>query len=59
MEFFELTDLSDCNWGSFQPEDSGDSFDSDSSSDSEMGGNQSVEVPGGGTEGYHVLRVSL
>jgi len=22
-----------------------------------MGGNQSVEVPGGGTEGYHVLRV--
>lgn len=22
-----------------------------------MGGSQSVEVPGGGTEGYHVLRV--
>ena len=22
-----------------------------------MGANQSVEVPGGGTEGYHVLRV--
>lgn len=22
-----------------------------------MGGTQSVEVPGGGTEGYHVLRV--
>ena len=22
-----------------------------------MGGNQSIEVPGGGTEGYHVLRV--
>lgn len=22
-----------------------------------MGGNQSVEVPGGGSEGYHVLRV--
>ena len=23
-----------------------------------MGSSQSVEVPGGGTEGYHVLRVS-
>ena len=23
-----------------------------------MGGNQSVDIPGGGTEGYHVLRVS-
>jgi hypothetical protein len=23
-----------------------------------MGGSQSVEIPGGGTEGYHVLRVS-
>ncbi len=23
-----------------------------------MGGSQSIEVPGGGTEGYHVLRVS-
>jgi len=22
-----------------------------------MGGSQSVEIPGGGTEGYHVLRV--
>lgn len=22
-----------------------------------MGGNQSVEVPGGGSEGYHVLKV--
>jgi hypothetical protein len=22
-----------------------------------MGGSQSIEVPGGGTEGYHVLRV--
>ena len=22
-----------------------------------MGGAQSVEIPGGGTEGYHVLRV--
>ena len=25
--------------------------------DQKMGGSQSVEVPGGGTEGYHVLRV--
>ena len=24
-----------------------------------MGGSQSVEVPGGGTEGYHVLRVQV
>lgn len=24
-----------------------------------MGAGNSVEVPGGGTEGYHVLRVSL
>ena len=24
-----------------------------------MGGTQSVAIPGGGTEGYHVLRVSL
>ena len=23
-----------------------------------MGGSQSVEVPGGGSEGYHVLKVS-
>lgn len=23
-----------------------------------MGSSQSVEIPGGGTEGYHVLRVS-
>lgn len=23
-----------------------------------MGGSQSVEIPGGGTEGYHVLKVS-
>lgn len=23
-----------------------------------MGSSQSIEVPGGGTEGYHVLRVS-
>ena len=23
-----------------------------------MGGTHSVEIPGGGTEGYHVLRVS-
>jgi len=23
-----------------------------------MGGGQSVDIPGGGTEGYHVLRVS-
>ncbi len=22
-----------------------------------MGGSQSIEIPGGGTEGYHVLRV--
>ena len=24
-----------------------------------MGGSQSIEVPGGGTEGYHVLRVII
>ena len=24
-----------------------------------MGGSQSVEVPGGGTEGYHVLRYGV
>lgn len=24
-----------------------------------MGGSQSVEIPGGGTEGYHVLKVRL
>lgn len=24
-----------------------------------MGAGQSIEVPGGGTEGYHVLRVRL
>ena len=24
-----------------------------------MGGTQSVEVPGGGSEGYHVLKVSV
>lgn len=24
-----------------------------------MGGSQSVEIPGGGSEGYHVLRVSV
>lgn len=24
-----------------------------------MGGSQSVEIPGGGTEGYHVLRVRV
>lgn len=24
-----------------------------------MGGAQSVEIPGGGSEGYHVLRVSV
>ena len=24
-----------------------------------MGGSQSVEVPGGGTEGYHVLKVGI
>lgn len=24
-----------------------------------MGGAQSVEIPGGGTEGYHVLKVSM
>lgn len=24
-----------------------------------MGAGNSIEVPGGGTEGYHVLRVSL
>jgi hypothetical protein len=24
-----------------------------------MGGSQSVEIPGGGTEGYHVLRVCV
>ena len=24
-----------------------------------MGSNQSAEIPGGGTEGYHVLRVTL
>ena len=23
-----------------------------------MGGSQSVEIPGGGTEGYHVLKVN-
>ena len=27
--------------------------------DQKMGGSQSVEVPGGGTEGYHVLRVQV
>lgn len=29
-----------------------------SSSSIVMGGSQSVEVPGGGTEGYHVLKVN-
>lgn len=24
-----------------------------------MGGSQSVEIPGGGSEGYHVLRVRI
>jgi len=24
-----------------------------------MGGSQSLEIPGGGSEGYHVLRVSV
>lgn len=24
-----------------------------------MGGSQSVEIPGGGTEGYHVLKVNM
>ena len=56
--------MTECSWSSLQPDES-ENNNSDGDTDpnflvENMGGNSSsVEVPGGGTEGYHVLRVCI